>query len=373
MKNKIVRILLTGMCAVTIATSLTGCGFVGIAYDVAKVAMDAKKDKDAAAENPGDTNYDDEVATDETTEEIVTEDNDLLTPESEDVTDDQEDAASDAPEDPIDTTDETIDSSVATEDKSDDNSDVASNDTTDETAGDQDMDNTLASDPGTTEKDSESSNTSANTASYLNADAQATLDKLESDYNKVKWGVQYSPTGMDYLVISVTPFYTEDDYHLIVGVTNLYNKAIVFDGTGYAKASSGENIGEFSLYESAVGPGNTAIFDVPCTDVPTGEIHWDEIQIPDSSFKDAYWESDWSVGTDNGDLKIDYTVYSADKFTPGYIKALVLDENGYVIDYVYDYSADEGKSITGTLQFYKSEFNGTCADVAFFVNPTVVE
>ncbi len=372
MKNKIVRFLFTQICAVTIATSLTGCGFVGVAYDIAKASMDSKEGK----ESPGDTNYDDEVADGDTTEVSNTSDIDFPTPATDDLTNNRKDDAEEKSDVLVgEVTDDGEDKAGDDEKKADDTApdkaDEAANEKTDEHSTDKASDD--ATDIGSDDKDNEISvsKSSAETVSYLNADAQATLDMLDTDYNKVKWGVQYSPTGLDYLVVSIAPFFNEDEYHLIIGVTNLYNKTIAFDGSGYAKNSSGENIGEVSVYEPAIGPGNTAIFDVACDGIPTGEIHWDEIQIPESVFEDAYWESDWVLGTDNDSyLKIDYTLYSSDKFAPGYVKVLVLDKDGYIIDYAYDYQAEEGTSIPGTLDFFKSDFNGNFSDIALFANPT---
>jgi hypothetical protein len=211
------------------------------------------------------------------------------------------------------------------------------------------------------------------TARYMSAETQAALDSLDTDIHKVRWGVQYSPTGMDHIVISLTPYYEDDRYHLVMAITNLYYKPIILDASGYAKGLSGENIADISIYESMVGPGNSIIVDLRCSDIPSGEIHWDEIETPDSFLTDAYWESDWSISKEDNNLVLAYKIYSADVLSPGYVYALALDENGYVIDSAYDYNMDEGTTVSGTMKFTNGEYNGKFVNVAFFTNPTLEE
>lgn len=351
MKRKIVRALLTQMCVATMAISLTGCGYIrAVARGVRAVAesVDGKEDKES---DQYATNFEEDIAKAGT----IDEDFDATIEAS------SYDYNNDATED-----------TSSFDDNTDLTADTSSYDYNNDTSTYDDYSDTQEADLQDSTTGNASSG-SATTASYLTADAQAALDRLDTDYNKVKWGVQYSPTGMDYLVISVTPYFAEDNYHLIIAVTNLYNTPLIFDGTGYAKGFSGENVSDISIYEPLIAPGNTAIMDVPCSDIPSGEIHWDSINIPDSGQSDAYWESDWSIGKADGDLKLDYTMYSSDYFMPGYVKVLVLDSDGYVIDYADDYNIEEGYSVSGTIAFYKSDFNGTCSDVALFANPTIVE
>ena len=215
-------------------------------------------------------------------------------------------------------------------------------------------------------------NSSSDTASYISDEAKKILASLDTDYNKVNWGVQYSPTGMDGIVISVAPYVDSDSYYLAVAVTNLYGEDTTFSATGYAKGLSGQEIGSLSFYETAICPGNTVVKLIYCDDVPTGEIHWDEIELPNVYETSAYWESDWSLGTDaDGYLKVDYTIMSNTTMMPGYVTGLVLDKKGNIVAAYQDYNSNKGSNASGIIKYYvkASNLSGTPSDVAMFCNP----
>ena len=313
MKNKIVKAVLAHICIASMALGLMGCGNIGTIIPGTETESKHEEDNEVAENRSNNTKHD-------------FGDFDVVR-SSEENTDEA-----------VDETTEEIDDYSDTED---DNSD------------------------------------SPTTASYLSAETQAALDSLDTDINKVKWGVQYSPTGMDHVVISITPYIEDDYYHLVMAITNLYYEPIIFDASGYAKGLSGENVADITIYESMIAAGNSAIVDIPCSDIPSGEIHWDVIETPDSYLTDAYWESDWSIGKEDDNLVLTYSINSTDVFSPGYVYALALDEKGFVEDYyqyILDYyNIDEGTNVSGTIEFDNSEFIGKIVNVAFFANPALVE
>ena len=209
-------------------------------------------------------------------------------------------------------------------------------------------------------------------SSYLTSEQESILNKLDTDYSKVNWDVQYSPEGMDGIIISVSS-YNEGKYpYLVVAVTNIYNQDVTFSAKGYAKGKSGQEVADISFYENAVRPGNTIIKSVYCDATPTGEIHWDEIELPDVFGESTYWEGDWSLSTDkDGYYQVDYTVSSDDYMTPGYVTAVLLDKYGYVIDVAYDYNIDKGYSASDRIQFYNKDYTSKIVDVAMFTNPLI--
>lgn len=225
-----------------------------------------------------------------------------------------------------------------------------------------------AAEPEVTDNTAQS--TSSTTASYLAEDAQKILSSLDTDYNKVNWGVQYSPTGMDGIVISVAPFMDGNSYYLLVAVTNLYGEDVTFSASGYPKGADGQKIGTISFYENAIAPGNTVAKAVYCEEIPTGEIRWDEIELPNVFDKSAYWESDWGIKTDSdGYIEVPFTIYSDVNMMPGTVTAIILDSKGDILAVEDDFIMDEGKEVSGTIKLFKKELPGTPVDLAMFANP----
>lgn len=211
---------------------------------------------------------------------------------------------------------------------------------------------------------------SSDTASYISAEAQAALDSLETDYSKVKWGVQYSPTGMDGIVISVAPYTENSSIMLLVAITNLYNEDVTFSAEAIAKGTSGQEIGKGSFYECAIRPGNTVVKSIYCDDVPTGEIHWDSIELPTVYDKSVYWESDWTIQTDkDGYYEVPYRITSSESMTPGTVTAVILDASGNILAVEDDYNIEEGTDLSGTISLYTNDLGGKPADLAMFANP----
>ncbi len=217
---------------------------------------------------------------------------------------------------------------------------------------------------------SNAGNETSSTSSYLSSEAQSILDGLETDYSKVKWGVQYSPTGMDGVVISVAPYAASNLSFLLIGVTNLYDQDITFSAKAIAKGASGQEVGNASFYELAIRPGNTVVKTIYCNDAPTGELHWDYIELPNVYDKSVYWESDWTITTDkDGYFEVPYRIVSEENMVPGSVTAVILDANGNILAVEDDYNIEEGKDLSGTISLYTKDLGGTPADLAMFSNP----
>ena len=227
--------------------------------------------------------------------------------------------------------------------------------------------------PSDTDSSAVTSNTGNETpatSSYLSAESQSILNGLDTDYSKVNWGVQYSPTGMDGVVISIAPYTSSNLSFLLVGVTNLYDQDITFSAKAIAKGTSGQEVGNSSFYELAIRPGNTIVKTIYCSDIPTGEIHWDYIELPKVYDKSVYWESDWTIQTDkDGFFEVPYRIVSEENMVPGSVTAVILDASGNILAVEDDYNIEEGTDLSGTISFYTKDLGGTPSDLAMFSNP----
>ena len=227
--------------------------------------------------------------------------------------------------------------------------------------------------PSDTDSSAVTSNTGNETpatSSYLSAESQSILNGLDTDYSKVNWGVQYSPTGMDGVVISIAPYTSSNLSFLLVGVTNLYDQDITFSAKAIAKGTSGQEVGNGSFYELAIRPGNTIVKTIYCSDIPTGEIHWDYIELPKVYDKSVYWESDWTIQTDkDGFFEVPYRIVSEENMVPGSVTAVILDASGNILAVEDDYNIEEGTDLSGTISLYTKDLGGTPSDLAMFSNP----
>ena len=171
------------------------------------------------------------------------------------------------------------------------------------------------------------------TATYLSTEAENIIKSLNTDYSKINWGVRYSPDGMDGLVISVSPYFDEaGSCYLVVAFTNIYDKPIDVSASGYAKGNGGTNIGSVYMNVKALGPGNTYVGKVFCSDMPNGEIHWDYIK-PDFSEKEyVTWEADYtgSAGSISMDVEVNLTCKEAAEVNQ--ISVVTVDTKGNVTD-----------------------------------------
>ncbi|MBO4912399.1 MAG: hypothetical protein J5504_06705 [Butyrivibrio sp.] len=196
------------------------------------------------------------------------------------------------------------------------------------------------------------------------------LNSLETDFTKVKWGVVYPVTGMEGVIISVTPYMKGTESHLIIGITNLYDQDLTIKSEGFAKDTSGKNTADIKFEDKGVGAGNTVIHDVACKDFPSGEISWTNIEIPDTSAEYVVWDGVWSFSKD---MVFTYELTADKEMVPGEVTALLLDSEGYVLGSVTDNNTGSGRAASGSMKSdYDNSTNDLC-NVAMFVNPTAAE
>lgn len=220
------------------------------------------------------------------------------------------------------------------------------------------------------------------TQTYLSDEIEEKIALLDTDYNKIKWGVRYNIfEDFPGFVISVTPYYESGTYYLLVGMTNLYDTDFDFAAKAYAYDSEDNYIGESYIYQDAIGSANTVLAVISCGDkVPDGRIHWEEGTIEESEY-DEYipWELDYSVSgkASDGMLAINYGLYASnkEKIEDGSILySVLLDEDGYVLSVVEDYILDEipeGETYSGEIHAYANEgVLKEVANIAFFGNTT---
>ena len=233
-----------------------------------------------------------------------------------------------------------------------------------DTAQDTTSDVTIGSVPG-------GASPSAVTSSYLSDEAEAVMKSLQTDYNKIAWGVRYNPGDAEGMVISVTPFIDAyGSFYLILGFTNIYDKPVTISASGYAKGKDGSSIGSIYSYVNTLGPGNTVVQKVYCSDTPTGEIHWDSFELKEAGKSYVYWEADYKGGRENGESKVSYTIEAKEDSSVSEVEIVLVDKDGYVIDYGTD--VPEGKNTTkfeGEIKYFGMALTADSMDAAVFTNP----
>ena len=221
----------------------------------------------------------------------------------------------------------------------------------------------------------DSSNSSSITNSLLSNDIASKLKSLQTDVNKVTWGVQYAPIeDMPGVVFSITP--TADQYGnyvMLIAITNLYDTPVSISAEGTAKDTNGGDTANIYIFADTIGSGNTVINKVNCKDMPNGEVHWDKIEAKDTYRKYIPWEGDWSVGSENNAYFFKYNIYGNETFTPGDIWGLALDKDGFVVYVFNDYQIDKTKEVTNKLTAYTDLSKLGVKDFALFANPTKYE
>ncbi len=226
---------------------------------------------------------------------------------------------------------------------------------------------------GTTTKKTTSLDTEETSSiggSYLTAEQQSIIDNLGTDYSKVNWDMQYSIKGKDGIIISVADYMDGRYPYLLVAVTNIYDKDVTFSASGYAEGLRGEEVADISFYEDAIRPGSTIAKAIYCDGTPSCDIFWEYVDFPNVYSESVSWGGDWHLTTDtDGYYKIDYNIDSNNYMMPGYVTALLLNKNGDIVDAAYDYSADKGYYVSGTIQFFEKGYDEKVVDVAIFSNP----
>ncbi len=267
-------------------------------------------------------------------------------------------------------------SETATDSASESDVTVSDNTTSDTSTSDNSVSSANSS-ADTSETGSNTSsyyNTDFETAYYISDEAKQILQTVPTDYSKVHWGVVYSGEGMDGLIISVAPYVDGDLTCLVVGFTNIYNETITFTADGYAKDSNGNDIGSIYEYQSALGAGSTVIYQICCNGLPTGEIHWNSVELNAATSEYQPWESTWTLNKDeDGYFYSYYEMESSSKMRVGDVWLLVLDSKGNIIKYGDDYNPTEGTEANGEVNFYTKEFGTDSYQIAMFANPEAIE
>ncbi len=212
-------------------------------------------------------------------------------------------------------------------------------------------------------------------------DVTQLLANLQTDYNKINWGVSYSlDEQLPYLVVSIAPYVVYDEIHLLIGFTNLYNDNISLSGEAVALGADDAEIGSTYIYTGAIGGGNTVLADINCGDQkPDGRIRWKEITSEtDTLTTYVPWEADWAIEDHISDsyLTVNYEFYGAggQAIVPGEVNFVLLDEQGNVLAKDMTYLGDEvaaGEKYAGSEDIYSDkELLSATKDMAIFATST---
>ena len=210
------------------------------------------------------------------------------------------------------------------------------------------------------------------TASYVGKEAEEALKKLDTDYNKVSWGVRYAPIeDLPGIIVSVAPAKEHNGVNgLIIAITNLYDEEISVAGGGTVKGLNGEDVGDFYLFADTIGTGSTFIRDVYCDGVPSGKIHWDSFETMETQKTFVSWEADWTIKErESGKPSVDYSIYADRPFKAGYIYGLLLDGEGNIVDIYSAVDYTETDHLVGSMDGYENPRELGASDLALFANP----
>lgn len=208
--------------------------------------------------------------------------------------------------------------------------------------------------------DALNNSTKTKTDSDLPEEAKRMLNSLETDYHKVNWQAVYSAgEGASGVIISVYSFGTGNECCVIIGITNLYDTDISFEGNVVALNADMEKIEERYIYKSAIGSGYTVIEQIFCEDtVPADKLIWNNCEISTDVYcRYIPWEADWGLSGNpaDGHVVVGYTIYGIDTtaFVPGTTDFFLLDDDGNIMAVGEDYVNDEIKAD----EFYKGIVN----------------
>lgn len=207
------------------------------------------------------------------------------------------------------------------------------------------------------------------TESNLTPQVKAALDEVQTDYHKVYWRTEYSMPfpGLEGIVVSISPC-RRDSKQIIIGLTNVYDRDMTISAEGYAMDALENDIGHFHVFEEAIRSGQTVFRSIYCSGTPTGNIHWVNAEPMNTDKASVYWKGTWDW-QNSTETMIHYQLTSKEPMKVGYIWMLLLDWEGYVVDYYYDYNPDDiSTNISGSVNTYKDTL-GAAADMALFANP----
>ena len=227
---------------------------------------------------------------------------------------------------------------------------------------------------GSDTEDTATTQTTAN--ANLDSEIASTLNALNTDYNKVKWGSVYSMFEENPgVVISVAPGQMYDEDILIIAITNLYDQDFCFSGTAKALGKDDAIVGETFVYESCVGAGNTVIEYIDCDSTPDGRISWEECEISESYQEYVPWEADYQAkgNAQEEHLTVDYELYASDgsACAGGLVTVLLVDGDGYITGMMTDFMeeiAEKGTWNSSVDVYGHESMLSQTKDVAIFVN-----
>ena len=228
-----------------------------------------------------------------------------------------------------------------------------------------------------TDVNAEDTTTTQTTANAnLDSEIASTLNGLNTDYNKVKWGSVYSifPDNPG-IVISVTPGKMFGDDILVVAITNLYDQEISFSGSAKARGKDDAIVGETFIYQDCIGAGNTVIEYIDCDSTPDGRISWEECEIGESYQEYVPWEADYQAkgNPQDGYLTVEYGFFASngDACDNTMITILLVDGDGYITGVMTDYmeAIAENETRNGSVDVYGDEsMLSQTKDIAIFAN-----
>lgn len=206
------------------------------------------------------------------------------------------------------------------------------------------------------------------TESNLTPQVKAALEEVQTDYHKVYWRTEYSLPFPDLegIVVSVSPC-RRDSKQIIIGLTNLYDRDMTISAEGYAMDALENDIGHFHVFEEAIRSGQTVFLNIYCSGTPTGNIHWINAEPMNTDKSSVGWKGTWDW-QNSTETTLHYQLVSNEPMKVGYIWMLLLDGEGHVVDYYYDYNPDDiSTNISGSVNTYKDALDA--ADMALFANP----
>ena len=228
-----------------------------------------------------------------------------------------------------------------------------------------------------TDVNAEDTTTTQTTANAnLDSEIASTLNGLNTDYNKVKWGSVYSifPDNPG-IVISVAPGKLFNEDILVVAITNLYDQEISFSGSAKARGKDDAIVGETFIYQDCIGAGNTVIEYIDCDSTPDGRISWEECEIGESYQEYVPWEADYQAkgNAQDGYLTVEYGFFASngDACDSTMITILLVDGDGYITGVMTDYmeAIAENETRNGSVDVYGDEsMLSQTKDIAIFAN-----
>lgn len=226
----------------------------------------------------------------------------------------------------------------------------------------------------TPELQGETSNTKGDSdiVSTLTPETEEKLAQMVDDYAKIKWGVRYAPfKEIPDVVFSLAPYVDRfGKYNLILAITNLTPYEVTISGNGAPKNMDGTYSEASYFFADSIGSGNTYIRQMPCSGVPTGEVHWEDLTSDTAYRRFVPWEADWEIRSGKNCVLLNYNIYANEPFKAGDVFGLVVDSFGNIVDTFNIFESEVTSNLTGSIKSFTDYSAINASDLAFFVNPT---